>query len=442
MKNSKIFTILINVTIFTFFALPVLAAVEMVYPSISLPFGKTLTLNNDSTTAEFAVYFYSLFVGMATVAAFVVIVWAGLEMVISSGNTEKFRRAKAKILGALVGLIVMFSSYIVLNAISPELLKPKDTAISCDKLPISVCVERLNKSEEGKDKISVEMSFETRADLGLKDTETLTIKKFDGLKEVWGYSGLNWTGTAKLLYKDINSATKEEMNNPLLQPIAIDSTVQSVKVFLKGPGFYFYESLNSAPKYIDRSYSDLSNGEEPSVSGSIEIINNQKENIRYYGVAFGKSGYNDYGVANAISSPSKCLIVDKDKTVSVINSLLLFQGSYSQSEQTAGEIIFYNTIKCGLGASQVKTCAVPIAKSFSSEIKPIGMACSDWGGEKVLSMRITGPAGVALFTNSNVCKYWDKDIVDESGNCIGYDNFLINQSPQSFLIIPYDKKIN
>lgn len=435
MGKDKILKILISVIVCVFFAVPVLGATETIYPLLNLPFGQTLILTSDSTLVDFTIYFYALFVGIGTVVLFAVVVWSGLGMIISSGNPAKFQSAKNRILGAGIGLIVLFLSYLILNAISPSLIKPKNIEITCDTAEVPVCVERVVKTEGEKDRTLIEMSFDTSPDLGLKTGEMIAIKRYNGLKEIWGYSGTNWTGTAALLYKDNNPATKEELDNPLPHAILIDSAIQSVKVFLKASGFYLYESENSAPQYLNRSDSEL------NFSGSVEIINKQKENIKYYGVGFGKSGYNDYGVANSISAPFSCLIIDQDGAVPSISSLMLFQNNYFPSSDSAGEVVFYNTIKCGVGKFEVKNCPVPFLKQFSNQIKSINEVCPEWQGEKILSFRITGSAGVVLFGGSNICKYWDNNVVDESGNCIGYDNFLVTQFPQNFLIIPFSKKL-
>ena len=126
----------------------------------------------------------------------------------------------------------------------------------------------------------------------------------------------------------------------------------------------------------------------------------------------------------------------------------MFQGNYNLNYKETGKITFYNNVKCGIGEMQVKECPVSVTDSIlygpggRSTPMNINIVCPDWKQEKILSFRIDGPEAVVLFGNGETCKYWDKDIVDKEGNCIGYDNFLVKQNPQSFIIIPYNKKLN
>ena len=60
---------------------------------------------------------------LAGVFAFVMIVWAGFEYTTSGGNTSKQKDAQTKIIGAIVGIILLFAFYIILYIINPDILK-------------------------------------------------------------------------------------------------------------------------------------------------------------------------------------------------------------------------------------------------------------------------------------------------------------------------------
>lgn len=57
--------------------------------------------------------------------ALVVLVLAGLNLVMAGGEISKVSGAKKQIMGAAIGLVVLFSSYLILSIINPELLKIK-----------------------------------------------------------------------------------------------------------------------------------------------------------------------------------------------------------------------------------------------------------------------------------------------------------------------------
>ena len=59
-------------------------------------------------------------------AAVVMVVWGGVKYLTSSGNASITRDAKKQIFAALLGLIILFSSWIILNTINPELVNIRE----------------------------------------------------------------------------------------------------------------------------------------------------------------------------------------------------------------------------------------------------------------------------------------------------------------------------
>jgi len=56
------------------------------------------------------------------IAAFVQIIIAGFSYITAAGNVGQASSAKSKISGALLGVVILFSSYIILNTINPDLV--------------------------------------------------------------------------------------------------------------------------------------------------------------------------------------------------------------------------------------------------------------------------------------------------------------------------------
>jgi hypothetical protein len=71
----------------------------------------------------------------AGVFAFAMIVFAGFEYTTSGGNTSKQKDAQEKIIGAIVGIILLFSFYIILNTINPDILKEPSEPSSTSETP-------------------------------------------------------------------------------------------------------------------------------------------------------------------------------------------------------------------------------------------------------------------------------------------------------------------
>ena len=66
-------------------------------------------------------WLYVFIVGISGLAAFVMIVWGGTQWLTSQGNPTDIGAAKDKIKMALLGLLLVLSSFIILQIINPEL---------------------------------------------------------------------------------------------------------------------------------------------------------------------------------------------------------------------------------------------------------------------------------------------------------------------------------
>jgi hypothetical protein len=77
---------------------------------------------NNVTFAELLSRWYFIFVSIAAVLAFAMIVWGAWEYAISEATGGK-ERAKARIRNAALGLILMLASYLILFTIDPNLVR-------------------------------------------------------------------------------------------------------------------------------------------------------------------------------------------------------------------------------------------------------------------------------------------------------------------------------
>lgn len=82
-------------------------------------------LPNTSQATNFASYLQALFPFLLSIAAglaFVMIVVGGILYMTSAGNPGAISSARDRIKAALIGLLIAVSSYLIINAINPNLL--------------------------------------------------------------------------------------------------------------------------------------------------------------------------------------------------------------------------------------------------------------------------------------------------------------------------------
>ncbi|OGH93806.1 MAG: hypothetical protein A2538_02950 [Candidatus Magasanikbacteria bacterium RIFOXYD2_FULL_41_14] len=94
-----------------------------------LPVGETVTTiafggqRHFEDIGAFVTTLYNYAVRIAGIVAVIVIIVAGMQWVASGGNSEMIGAAKKRIGGAVIGLMILFSSFVILNTINPNLVK-------------------------------------------------------------------------------------------------------------------------------------------------------------------------------------------------------------------------------------------------------------------------------------------------------------------------------
>jgi len=88
-------------------------ALEVPLPGMSVVHGPADYLSN----------IYKIALGAGVFTAAVVIIYAGIMMAISGDNPSKQKDARDQIFQAILGLIILFGSYLILNTINPDLVR-------------------------------------------------------------------------------------------------------------------------------------------------------------------------------------------------------------------------------------------------------------------------------------------------------------------------------
>jgi len=92
------------------------SGLNLCYPS----FGG-LQLDKDTGLDGLIGWLYYAIIGISGLAAFIMLVWGGIQWMSSAGNPTAIGDAKDRIQKALLGLLLVLSSFIIIQIINPEL---------------------------------------------------------------------------------------------------------------------------------------------------------------------------------------------------------------------------------------------------------------------------------------------------------------------------------
>lgn len=79
-------------------------------------------LNEKQDLNEIIAWFYYFIISIAGISAFFTFIQGGFQWLTSGGNVDKTGEAKEKLTSAVLGLIIILSSYLILQVINPELI--------------------------------------------------------------------------------------------------------------------------------------------------------------------------------------------------------------------------------------------------------------------------------------------------------------------------------
>jgi len=119
-----------------------------------------------------ALYDYGLMIG--GILAAIVLMGGGVLWLVSAGNDTKITQAKELIGGSVTGLVILFSSWILLNTVNPGLLEMKPIKTEVIKISVIGCCEYPNDNNK-KAEMSGSVSCEAN-----KGTFKLNIKNLYG----------------------------------------------------------------------------------------------------------------------------------------------------------------------------------------------------------------------------------------------------------------------
>ncbi|MCD6500686.1 hypothetical protein J7K42_01565 [bacterium] len=122
------FAILLFLTLITFSFVSAQLIPEIKYPKIG-----TKEITATTTLGEYINYIFSFAIIVGVLITVGVLIYTGFLYLSSTGNPEQLGEAKSRIYAAFWGLIILLSSYLILNTVNPQLTIIRTTLESIER---------------------------------------------------------------------------------------------------------------------------------------------------------------------------------------------------------------------------------------------------------------------------------------------------------------------
>lgn len=99
----------------------VLTSFSFAQRPLEVDYPKFGDVETTSYLPDYVKYIYYAAIGISGLIALAMLTWAGFDYLTSTGNPEKMKDAKDKIISVILGLVILFGSYLIVNTINPEL---------------------------------------------------------------------------------------------------------------------------------------------------------------------------------------------------------------------------------------------------------------------------------------------------------------------------------
>lgn len=99
---------------------------EIEYPTVP---GVETPVTTKTALPEYLRYIFTFAIIIAGLLAFGAMIYGGIRYLTSAGDPAKMKDAMAQVTAGILGLIILLSSYLILNTINPQLVLPKKPPI-------------------------------------------------------------------------------------------------------------------------------------------------------------------------------------------------------------------------------------------------------------------------------------------------------------------------
>jgi hypothetical protein len=437
--NKKISIPIFSILVFfgTAFFSCASAALEVTYPPIG-----SYKLTATSTLVQFVEYFFALALLLGGSIAVVMVIYAGVGLLMSQGEPGKVNESKSRMKNALIGLVVLFGTYLIINTLNSGIFSIKNIETEC--------LSGIDITVSGGANSVTARHYCIQDSVSSIDLTNITgtTWKFDATAYPLAYA------YDQEKYQGNISEVKNGGSFP--------SSTKSIYLMSGQEGVYLYDSTGYKPK--DRSYplvttssiSDLTSKSDAAgrnynyIIKSVKIVEPSSGRDFYDVILFSKPAfagtcsYTLRSVTDLGSAGSDIYSNNPPFGQNNASSVVVFKASSINASK--GTVVFYNAIACPDSSSdpEVKRCTISIPNQAT--IANISDACPDFKGY-VQSMSINGPGGVVLKTGTTsnatpICELWTQP---SNTNCVGTiidsDVYKGNSNtsssrPGSFIIFP------
>ncbi|MFA5087024.1 MAG: hypothetical protein WC470_01830 [Candidatus Paceibacterota bacterium] len=433
-KRNKIIFLIEATAANLFVAFNVFALEIKDYPIIN-----GLVLPVQPTFDQWAGYFFSMALVIGIVAAVGVIIFAGVRILFSKGDTARTGSSKSMMVRALVGLALLFGSVLVLNAINSNIALSKIKQIKAgENLDGIVLVET---KPDGSEEVWTNQAY-PRVDYPV--TAIRWISNKEDLPAIFIYPEPNFKGIP-LEIKNGQSAAMAVGNSFVLD--------------WRTMGVYLYDDENlklkniAAPLPLTMSQPALAKVNFDKLTKSIRINNPKTGGDGFGAIIFSKPDYQGKcaWLTKDINKLSEAKSKDELKEVS---SVYVFRTTVNVQG-----VVFYGNANCSDGKDieftkyRPNSCKVMLKKADGQEawdVNPYGKETSFKSGcSEMYYDEAKGPIIVSMLPDDNTvvllkdkdgnCQIFKKQGNDRCISSIKYGNIYAHDKeiwPETYTLLP------
>lgn len=368
------------------------------------------TISDGSTFGDYVAYYFNFFLVVAAGAAFLVIIFGGINYLISGDNFSRRLTAKKMIFNALFGLILTLGTVIILNTINPD----SETAIPS-----------LN-SDQYSEGINL---INTKGKMWVNDNMSKLTEAYDSIEWISPQTDLPAVYVFQLPEYAGNS---QEVSNGSSISIPANS---SIWFLWNKPGSYIlYDDVNFKKGTRPLPLSSM----KDKIALSVDYFNNVTKSIKInkpdsstgveYGlILFSEERFDGTCAWTFNEIPDLSVAADPQNYPPIGLDQLSSVKRIVASTKKGAQVTIYNRANCqdipadGGG----RKCTINTTKQnidIVNECKNQGVR-ADFTGEEVLSISFDSDnAGVLLRANNNECQYFEKTGPNKCLSLIKYGN--------------------
>src|SRR3989344_7283999 len=123
-RNYSIYILLFAATMLLVSMAQPALALEVTYPKIG-----NFEITSGSTLLQYIQYFFALAIAISGIIAVFILVISGLQILVFAGSPEKINEAKEGLWAAVLGIVLLFASFIIMTTINPKLINPSTSPL-------------------------------------------------------------------------------------------------------------------------------------------------------------------------------------------------------------------------------------------------------------------------------------------------------------------------